>query len=122
MEGLVRCVHQPGPDFIGGIKHHRHSDRVADPYQANGKGQVDAEENGGAGSHDHLAGKRYERHKQTDRKCARRRTAVEAPQIWVVKHIAKYLQRFLALDDIVAWHYSFNYLSWHCNSIVHRQA
>ena len=122
MERLGWGIHKPGPDFVGTVKQHGHGDRVADPNQTDRQWQVDAEENRDSGSHDHLAGEGNKRHKQTYRKRTGSRTAIQAPQIGVIKHIAKYLQRFLALDDIMTRHHSFNYLSRHRNSFMYRQA
>lgn len=115
---LVGRVHQPGTDFIGTIKKHRHSNWVANPDKADRQRQIDTKQDSKAGRHDHLAGKRDKCHEQAHGKSPRGRTAIEAPQIGVVKHIAENLKRFLALDYVMAWQETSNNLSWHFNSFV----
>ncbi len=113
---LVGSVHQPGTDFVGTIKQDWHGDWVTHPDQANRQWQVDVEQDSQSGSHDHLAGEWNECHKKPDSKSARGRAAVKAPQVWIIKHIAENLQRLLALDYVMAWQETSDYLSWHCCS------
>ncbi|OLQ73391.1 hypothetical protein BIT28_21945 [Photobacterium proteolyticum] len=115
---LVGSIHQPGPDLIGTIEKHWHGNRVAYPDKANRQGQVNTEQDGKACSHDHLAGERNKCHKEAHGKGPGGRPAVETPQIGVVKHITENLERFLALDYVMAWQETSNYLSWHFYSFV----
>ena len=116
VKGLMRRTHQPGSHLIGAVKQNRHGDWVADPDQTDRQGQIHTEQNGKACRHDHLARQWNEGHEQADRKCPRRRTAVQTPQIRVIQNVAKNFQRFLTLDQLVAWHESFNDVSRHCIS------
>lgn len=111
---LVGSMHQPGSDFIGAVKQNRHGYRVTHPYQANRQRQIHAEQNSKASCHNHLAGQRNKCHKKAHCERARSRTAVKAPQVGVIKHVAENLQRFLALDDFMTGQEAFNYMSWHC--------
>lgn len=113
VEWIFRRIQDPRPKQIYEIKHDWHCHWVTDPNQCNGEWQINTKHNSGAGGHDHLCWERNESHKKAYRKSARRRASIEAPEIWVIKQVSKYLECFLLPYHIVFREKALYHIFWH---------
>lgn len=118
MEVMFRRPHQKGTQLIRAVENDWHRNGVGNPNQRYGQWQVNAKHDCQAGSHDHLAWKWHKSHEQANCKRARRRTAVQAPEVRVIKQVAKHCQCFVLANDVMLRQVFFNYFFWHKSSFL----
>lgn len=94
---------EPQADFQGNVEDGWTGERVGNPYQATGDGQVAADPDSQHGCYQHLAWEDDESEacKHTGQKCARNAVAVQVPQVRVVDAVTERRQ-FAARNELVS--------------------